>query len=84
VAECYLSPVIDAMFRTIEARQTFVGESFVQRLLNSMVRGGRVQLMAQSLTRFSKIGRTALNSALRIACEVNLVPEFTELLLPFY
>lgn len=83
VAERYLMAVIDAMFRAIEPRQALT-ERFVQRLLNSIVRGGRVCLMAQFLTRFSKIGRDALNSALRIACEVNLVPEFSELLLRFY
>jgi len=77
IEDFYLVPLLETLVRHERIADT-------KRLLLSLVRAGRVDLTARFLGFFSRISPIILNSAMRMACVVNMVPDFSAILLPFY
>lgn len=79
VEDFYLVPLLETMIVLLGDRTPNI-----KRLLLSLVRAGRVELTARLLSHFSRISAVILNSAMRMACVVNMVPDFSAILLPYY
>lgn len=77
IEDFYLVPLLETLVRYERIADT-------KRLLLALVRAGRVELTVRFLRFFSKISPIILNSAMRMACVVNMVPDFSAILLPYY
>jgi hypothetical protein len=53
-------------------------------LINSLVRNARSSSLERLLSNYNELPRSMVDSAMRQAASVSMVPEFSRILLPFY
>lgn len=78
VEDFYLIPLI------IELSHFQLKLSCAKKVLIMLTRAGRVALTVLFLNHFVDIPHSMLNSAMRVACSINMVLEFNPIFLPFY
>jgi hypothetical protein len=79
IEDFYLVPLLETLIVLLGNRTINI-----KRLLLSLIRAGRVELTAKLLGYFSRVSPVVLNSAMRMACVVNMVPDFSAVLLSYY
>lgn len=82
-ASCYLLQIIMDHLSRFPVRRR-ISNLNLSMLMNALVRSGRSRCLSYLLQQYHAIPSEILNSAMRQACSINMVPEFAEILLPFY
>lgn len=80
---CYLLQIIMDHLSRFPVRRRITNLN-LSMLMNALVRAGRSNCLTYLLQQYHTIPAEILNSCMRQACAVNMVPEFAEILLPFY
>jgi hypothetical protein len=84
VSELFLQPVFDELIALARVKRVPDTADRWKPLFCCLVRYGRTYLLGEFAKRFGAVARPTLNAAMRIAGEVNMVPEVSEILLKFY
>jgi hypothetical protein len=80
---CYLTQIIMDHLSRFPVRRR-ISNLNLSMLMNSLVRSGCANCLAYLLQQYHTIPAEILNSCMRLACTINMVPEFAKILLPFY